>query len=80
METQPPIDRMQTPRLELRAITVSSDECAVECVESGMQFRGTDPENFAPYEAADAEYNDDEQMLAVLTQPPGGEYQSIQTL
>lgn len=66
METQQRIDRLQTRQLELRAIMASSDERAAKCLKSGLVFRDEYPEDFARYEAANAEYNRNEQTLAGL--------------
>ena len=51
METQQQINELQSRQLELRAIMASSDERAAKCVKN---------------EAANAEYNQNEQTLAEL--------------
>ena len=56
METQQQINELQSRQLELRAIMASSDERAAKCFKNG----------FARYEAANAEYNRNEQTLAKL--------------
>lgn len=66
METQQQINELQTRQLELRAIMASSDERAAKCVKNGVSFRETYPEDFEQYEAANAEYNDNERKLAEL--------------
>jgi hypothetical protein len=66
METQQQINELQSRQLELRAIMASSDERAAKCVKNGTSFRETYPEDFAQYEAANAEYNDNELVLAEL--------------
>ena len=66
METQQQINELQSRQLELRAIMASSDERAAKCVKNGTSFRETYPDDFARYEAANAEYNRNEQTLAEL--------------
>ena len=61
METQQQINELQSRQLELRAIMASSDERAAKCFKNG-----TYPDDFARYEAANAEYNRNEQTLAKL--------------
>lgn len=66
METQQQINELQSRQHQLRAIMASSDERAAKCVKNGASFRETYPEDFAQYEAANAEYNDNERKLAEL--------------
>ena len=66
METQQQINELQSRQLELRAIMASSDERAAKCFKNGTSFRETYPDDFARYEAANAEYNRNEQTLAKL--------------
>lgn len=66
METQQQINELQSRQLELRAIMASSDERAAKCFKNGTSFRETYPDDFARYEAANAEYNRNEQTLAEL--------------
>lgn len=66
METQQQINELQSRQLELRAIMASSDERAAKCVKNGTSFRETYPDDFARYEAANVEYNRNEQTLAEL--------------
>ena len=60
METQQQINELQSRQLELRAIMASSDERAAKCFKNGTSFRETYPDDFARYEAANAEYNRNE--------------------
>lgn len=60
------IDALQSRQLTLRAIMASSDERAAKCIKTGVSFRETYPDDFARYEAANAEYNRNEQILAAL--------------
>lgn len=66
METQQQINELQSRQLELRAIMASSDERAAKCFKNGTSFRETYPDDFARYEAANTEYNRNEQTLAKL--------------
>lgn len=66
METQQKINELQSRQLELRAIMASSDERAAKCVKSGTSFRETYPDDFARYESANIEYNQNELKLAEL--------------
>lgn len=66
METEQQINELQSRQLELRAIMASSDDRAAKCVKNGVPFRETYPDDFARYEAANAEYNDNERTLARL--------------
>lgn len=66
METQQQINELQSRQLELRAIMASSDERAAKCFKNGTSFRETYPDDFARYEAANAEYNRNETTLAEL--------------
>lgn len=60
------IDALQSRQLALRAIMASSDDRAAKCMKTGVSFRETYPDDFARYEAANAEYNRNEQILAAL--------------
>ena len=66
METQQKINELQSRQLELRAIMASSDERAAKCVKNGTSFRETYPDDFAQYESANIEYNQNELKLAEL--------------
>lgn len=66
METQQKINELQSRQLELRAIMASSDERAAKCVKNGTSFRETYPDDFARYESANIEYNQNELKLAEL--------------
>lgn len=66
METQRQIDILESRQLELRAIMAQSDDRAAKCSKSGLDFRATYPLDYEEYEAANAEYNRNEQTLAEL--------------
>ena len=66
METQQQINILQSRQLELRAIMAKSDDRAAKCSKFGLDFRATYPLDYEEYEAANAEYNRNEQTLAEL--------------
>lgn len=66
METQQQINALESRQLELRAIMAKSDARAAKCIKSGLDFRVTYPLDYEEYEAANAEYNGNEQTLAEL--------------
>lgn len=66
METQQQIDILESRQLELRAIMAKSDDRAIKCFKNGISFKETYPEDYARYEAANAEYNRNETTLAEL--------------
>lgn len=66
METQQQINILESRQLELRAVMAKSDDRAAKCSKSGLDFRATYPLDYEEYEAANAEYNKNEQTLAEL--------------
>lgn len=66
METQQQINILESRQLELRAIMTQSDDRAIKCFKKGISFEHTYPEDYAQYEAVNAEYNKNEQTLARL--------------
>lgn len=66
METQQQINNLESRQLELRAIMAKSDDRAAKCIKSGLDFRATYPLDYEEYEAANAEYNENEKALADL--------------
>ena len=44
-----------------------SDEHALKCAKSGLNFKKTYPDDWAAYEAAREEYNENETALAALS-------------
>ena len=57
---------MERDQLELRAIMQKSDEHALKCAKSGLDFKETYPDDWAAYEAARVKYNENETALAAL--------------
>lgn len=64
--TREEINALERRQLELRATMQKSDEHALKCAKSGLDFRETYPEDWTAYEAAREEYNTNETELAEL--------------
>lgn len=64
--TREGINALERRQLELRATMQKSDEHALKCAKSGLDFRETYPEDWTAYEAAREEYNTNETALAGL--------------
>lgn len=50
----------------MKAVMQKSDEHALKCAKSGLDFRETYPDDWASYETARKEYNENETALAEL--------------
>ena len=66
MNTIEGINALERRQLELRATMAKSDEHALKCAKSGLDFRETYPDDWTAYEAARQEYNENEKALAGL--------------
>ena len=66
METRDKINELERRQLELKAVMQKSDEHALKCAKSGLNFRETYPQDWQSYEAARQEYNENELVLAEL--------------
>lgn len=66
MTTIERINEIERRQLELRAVMQRSDEHALKCFKSGLDFRETYPQDWQSYEAARQEYNENELVLAEL--------------
>lgn len=64
--TREEINALERRQLELRATMQKSDEHALKCAKSGLNFQETYPEDWTAYEAAREEYNTNETALAEL--------------
>lgn len=60
------INEIERRQLELRAVMQRSDEHALKCFKSGLDFKTTYPQDWQSYEAARQEYNENELVLAEL--------------
>lgn len=66
METVERINELERRQLELRATMQKSDEHALKCFKSNLDFRTMYPEEWNEYEAAREEYNVNEEQLKSL--------------
>ena len=66
MTTIERINEIERRQLELHAVMQKSDEHALKCFKSGLDFRETYPQDWQSYEAARQEYNENELVLAEL--------------
>lgn len=60
------INGIERRQLELRAVMQKSDEHALKCFKSGLNFQETYPEDWTSYETARKEYNENETALSEL--------------
>ena len=60
------INEIERRQLELRATMQRSDEHALKCFKSGLDFKTTYPQDWQSYETARQEYNENELVLAEL--------------
>lgn len=66
MTTTEKINELERRQLELKAVMHKSDEHALKCTKSGLDFKTTYPEDWTSYETARQEYNENETALAAL--------------
>ena len=66
MTTRDKINELERRQLELKAVMTKSDEHALKCAKSGLNFQETYPEDWTSYETAREEYNENETALAEL--------------
>lgn len=66
MRTRDKINELERRQLELKAVMTKSDEHALKCAKSGLDFQETYPDDWAAYEAARMKYNENEATLAEL--------------
>lgn len=66
MTTLEKINGIERRQLELKAVMQKSDEHALKCFKSGLDFKTTYPQDWQSYEAARQEYNENELVLAEL--------------
>ena len=66
MTNEEKLSALQSRQLELLALMGKSDAYAAKCAKLGVKFSDEYPDELKEYEAANAEYNDNETMLAQL--------------
>ena len=78
MTTIEKINELSTRQLELRATMQKSDEHALKCAKSGLDFKETYPDDWAEYELVREEYNENETALAALYEQRAAEEEAAQ--
>ena len=66
MNTRERINVLEHDQHEQRAIMRRSDEHALKCAKSGLDFQETYPDDWEAYETARVKYNENETALAEL--------------
>ena len=69
---------MEHDQHEQRAIMRKSDEHALKCAKSGLDFQETYPDDWTAYEAARVKYNENETALAELYAQLAAEEAAVQ--
>lgn len=78
MNTREQINALEHDQHEQRAIMRRSDEHALKCAKSGLDFQETYPDDWAAYEAARVKYNENETALAALYEQLAAEEEAAQ--
>jgi hypothetical protein len=60
------LNRLQSRQLELLALMGKSDAHAAKCAKLGVKFSDEYPDDLKEYEAANAEYNSNEETISAL--------------
>jgi hypothetical protein len=63
---QEELNKLQSRQLELLAIMRKSDAHAAKCAKLGVKFSDEYPDELKEYEAANAEYNSNEEVISTL--------------
>lgn len=79
METIERINELEKRQLELKAVMQKSDEHALKCFKSGLDFKTTYPADWESYEEARTEYNENETALAELYEQLNAEREAENT-
>jgi len=66
MTTKEQISALESQQLELNAIMRRTDAHALKCNKEGLSYKDTYPDEYAEYVEANAQYNDNEAILAQL--------------
>lgn len=66
MQVREQIKALQTRNVELQAVMASSDAHASKCAKLGLAFKDEYPDEYSAYNAANAEFNENESRLAEL--------------
>ena len=76
--TREEINALERRQLELRATMQKSDEHALKCAKSGLDFQKAYPGDWKEYELAREEYNENEAALVELYEQLAAEEASAQ--
>jgi hypothetical protein len=63
---QEELNQLQSRQLELLQIMSKSDAHAAKCAKLGVKFSDEYPDELKEYEAANAEYNSNEEVISTL--------------
>ena len=63
---QEELNKLQSRQLELLRIMSKSDAYAAKCAKLGVKFSDEYPDELKEYEAANAEYNSNEEVISTL--------------
>ena len=63
---QEELNKLQSRQLELLALMGKSDAHAAKCAKLGVKFSDEYPNELKEYEAANAEYNSNEEVISTL--------------
>ena len=66
MTNEENLSRLQARQLELLALMGKSDTHAAKCAKLGVKFSDEYPNELKEYEAANAEYNSNEEVILTL--------------
>lgn len=66
MSNKEQLEQLQARQVELQTIMARSDAHAAKCIKLGKKFSTEYPEEKSAYEAANAEYNANEVVVAEL--------------
>lgn len=66
MSNKEQLEQLQARQVELQTIMARSDAHAAKCIKLGKKFSTEYPEEKSAYEAANAEYNANEVVMAEL--------------
>ena len=78
MNTRERINVLEHDQHEQRAVMRKSDEHALKCAKSGLDFQETYPDDWTAYEAARVKYNENETALAELYAQLAAEEAAVQ--
>lgn len=66
------IESLKGAQLALQGVMAASDKYAAKCLKMGLTFSEAYPEEYSAYTAANAEYNENEGVIASLEEQLAG--------